>query len=93
MLGALLDIDSDGLPLYRTVLGHREVGDTIPEVLRVGTGYQFDDDMESAISIYATETKRDAKVRLALTNLTFADVYWISKIENPLVIMLGMCRY
>ena len=47
--------------------------------------YQFDDEMESAISVFATQTKRDAKVRRALTSLTYEDVYWASKIENPLV--------
>ena len=65
--------------------GHREVGDTIPDIMRASSEYQFDDEMESAISNYATLTKKDAKVRRALNSLTYEDVYWASKIENPLV--------
>lgn len=65
--------------------GHREVSDTIPDIMRACTEYQFDDEMESALSVYATQTKRDAKVRRALNSLTYEDVYWASKIENPLV--------
>ncbi len=66
------------------------MADSIPAMMRMATEYQFDDEgMESAISDFATQTKRDAKQRRALTALTFADVYWISKIENPLVSMVG----
>lgn len=65
--------------------GHREVGDTIPDIMRACSEYQFDDEMESAISVFATQTKRDAKVRRTLNSLTYEDVYWASKIENPLV--------
>ena len=53
--------------------------------MRPCSEYQFDDEMESAISVFATQTKRDAKVRRALNSLTYEDVYWASKIENPLV--------
>ena len=42
-------------------------------------------DLESAISDFAAQTKIDAKDRRALTSLTYEDVYWASKIENPLV--------
>jgi len=54
-------------------------------MMRTGSEYQFDEGMVSAISDFATQTRRDAKQRRALSTLTFADVYWISKIENPLV--------
>lgn len=53
--------------------------------MRACSEYHFDDEMESAISVFATQTKRDAKVRRALNNLTYEDIYWASKIENPLV--------
>jgi hypothetical protein len=53
--------------------------------MRACSEYQFDDEMESAISMFATQTKKDAKVRRALNSLTYEDVYWASKIENPLV--------
>ena len=65
--------------------GHRELGDSVPDMARFSIGYQFDDELESAISDFATQTKMDAKVRRALNNLTYDDVYWASKIENPLV--------
>lgn len=65
--------------------GHRDVSDTIPDIMRASPEYQFDDEMESAISVFATLTKRDAKARRALSTLTYEDVYWASKIENPLV--------
>ena len=42
-------------------------------------------ELESAISDFAAQTKIDAKDRRALTSLTYEDVYWASKIENPLV--------
>ena len=66
-------------------IGHRELSDKVPDLMRAYTEYQFDDEMESAISVFATLTKRDAKVRRALNSLTYEDVYWASKIENPLV--------
>ena len=69
--------------------GHRELSDTIPDIMRAATEYQFDDEMESAISVFATQTKRDAKVRPTLSSLTYEDVYWASKIENPLVSGVG----
>lgn len=53
--------------------------------MRACSEYQFDDEIESAISVFATQTKKDAKVRRALNSLTYEDVYWASKIENPLV--------
>ncbi len=53
--------------------------------MRAASEYQFDDEMESAISVFATQTKRDAKARRALNTLTYEDVYWASKIENPMV--------
>ena len=37
-----------------------------------------------AISGYATEVKKDPKEK-TFKNLTYEDVYWASKIENPLV--------
>lgn len=61
------------------------MSDTIPEIMRASSEYQFDDEMESAISVFAALTKKDAKVRRALNTLTYEDVYWASKIENPLV--------
>ena len=57
----------------------------VPSIMRAASEYQFDDEMESAISVFATLTKRDAKVRRALNTLTYEDVYWASKIENPMV--------
>ena len=61
------------------------MSDTVPGTMRAFTEYQFDDEMESAISVFATQTKRDAKGRRALNSLTYEDIYWASKIENPLV--------
>lgn len=61
------------------------MSDTVPGTMRACTEYQFDDEMESAISVFATQTKRDAKGRRALNTLTYEDIYWASKIENPLV--------
>ena len=42
-------------------------------------------ELESAISDFAAQTKKDAKERRALTSLTYEDIYWAGKIENPLV--------
>lgn len=38
-----------------------------------------------AISEVAARTKKDAEYRRPLNNLTYEQVYWASKIENPLV--------
>ena len=62
------------------------MADTIPAIMRASTEYQFDDDMELAIHDFAIQTRQEAKQRRALSALTFDDVYWASKIENPLVI-------
>lgn len=51
----------------------------------ITNGYQFDEELEAAISDFATQTKLDAKIRRAINTLTYDDVYWASKIENPLV--------
>ncbi len=61
------------------------MSDTVPDVMRACNEYQFDDEMESAIRVFATLTKRDAKERRGLNSLTYEDVYWASKIENPMV--------
>ena len=41
-------------------------------------------DLESAISGFTAETGKDPKEK-TFKNLTYEDVYWASKIENPLV--------
>lgn len=51
----------------------------------LSVGYLFDEELESAISVFVAQTKMDAKVRRDLSHLTYDDVYWASKIENPLV--------
>ncbi len=70
-----------------TITGHRDLSDSCPDLGIISTGYQFDEELEAAISDFATQTKMDAKIRRALTSLTYEDVYWASKIENPLVRM------
>lgn len=73
------------MPPNFLVSGHRELSDSVADITRTASEYQFDDEMESALSVFATLTKRDAKVRRALNTLTYEDVYWASKIENPMV--------
>ena len=68
--------------------GHRDLSDSVPDIARTCSGYQFDEELESAISDFAAQTKIDAKERRALNSLTYEDVYWASKIENPLVWIL-----
>lgn len=108
--------DSFSIYLLNVPAGHRDLSDSVPQVVRALNEYQFDEvtnlfclstgvsppcsrshayspsfflppqqDLESAISDFAAQTKIDAKDRRALTSLTYEDVYWASKIENPLV--------
>ncbi|CAI7995570.1 hypothetical protein GBAR_LOCUS1716 [Geodia barretti] len=46
--------------------------------------FQFDEELETAISGFTDEGRKDPKDK-AFTNLTYEDVYWASKIANPLV--------
>ena len=48
----------------------------------------YTQDLELAISKFAAQTKLDPKGRRALTSLTYEDVYWAGKIENPLVLSI-----
>ena len=41
-------------------------------------------ELESAIGGFTVESKKDPKEK-TFKNLTYEDVYWASKIENPLV--------
>ena len=65
--------------------GHREISDTVPDIQRACNEYQFDDEMESTDGVFATLTKKRSKARRAINTLTYDDVFWASKIENPLV--------
>lgn len=76
------------LPEYSGVLadclqGHRELSDTVIDMSRGFHEFQFDEDLESAISGFTAEVRKDPKER-TFKNLTYEDVYWASKIENPL---------
>ena len=54
----------------------------IQHVLRIFLLMQ--QDLESAISGFTAEARKDPNEK-TFKNLTYEDVYWASKIENPLV--------
>ncbi|CAI7995568.1 Talin-2 [Geodia barretti] len=76
------------LPEYSGVLadclqGHRELSDTVVDMSSGFHEFQFDEELETAISGFTDEGRKDPKDK-AFTNLTYEDVYWASKIANPL---------
>ena len=49
-------------------------------------------ELETAIGRFTEDGRRDPKDK-TLTNLTYEDVYWASKIANPLVYTIRLCAY
>ena len=49
-------------------------------------------EIESSFSVFASPSLDDSQARRALKNLTYEDVYWASKIENPLVWPICIAR-
>jgi hypothetical protein len=77
------------LPEYSGVLvdclkGHRELSDIVVDMSSGFHEFQFDEELESAISRFTAEGRKDPKEK-TFNNLTYEDVYWASKITNPLV--------
>lgn len=78
------------LPDYSAVLvdclqNHTDLSGAVPDISRASQEYQFDEELESSFSDFASPSLEDSQERRALKHLTYEDVYWASKIENPLL--------
>ena len=85
MLMTYVLIFSNAMPTFTVLSGHRELSCAVPDISRAYPEFQFNEELESAISEFAPQTMREVKDRKLLSNLTYEKVFWAGKIENPMV--------